>query len=51
VHYAAELTKNMAHDDMEDTDMTKLLLEYNGDTNMHTRLVSQNILNHSCRLF
>jgi len=30
----------MVHDEFEDTDMIKLLLEYNGDTKIHTKLVN-----------
>ena len=40
VHYGTELTKAHAHHEFEDTDIIKLLLEYDGDTNVHTKLVS-----------
>ena len=39
VHYAAGLSKQLAHDDFEDTDIINLLLQYNGDTNIHTKMV------------
>ena len=40
MHNAAELTKIQSHHEFEDTDMIKLLLEFEGDTNVQTRLVS-----------
>ena len=40
IHYAAELTKKHAHHEFEDTDMMKLLLLYDGDVNLQTKLVS-----------
>ena len=40
MHNASELTKTQAHHEFEDTDMIKLLLEFEGDTNVQTRLVS-----------
>ncbi|XP_076081609.1 uncharacterized protein LOC143052446 isoform X2 [Mytilus galloprovincialis] len=49
VHYAAELTKNLAHEDLEDTDMIKLLLEYDGDTNLHTKLTFETPLHYCAR--
>lgn len=39
MHYAAGLSKKLAHDEFEDTDIIKLLLEYNGDINTHTKMV------------
>ena len=40
MHYAAQVTKNMTHFEFEDTDLIKLVLRYQGDTNIHTKLVS-----------
>jgi len=40
VHYAAELLKSQAHHEFEDTDIIKLVLDYGGDTNVQTKLVS-----------
>ena len=40
IHYAGELTKKHAHHEFEDTDMMKLLLLYDGDVNLQTKLVS-----------
>ena len=39
MHYAAEVTKNMCHDDFEDTDLIKLMLLFDGDTNIQSKLV------------
>lgn len=39
VHYAAGLSKQLAHDDFEDTDIIRLLLEFNGDTSIPTKMV------------
>ena len=47
MHYAAELQRKQAHDEFEDTDIMKLLLEYNGDTNIHTKMVTFNLRKHS----
>lgn len=40
MHYAAGLCKRMAHDEFEDTDLMKLLLEFNGDTKTPTKMVN-----------
>lgn len=40
MHYAAGLSKTMAHDEFEDTDVMRLMLEYNGDTNIPTKMVN-----------
>ena len=45
MHYASELTKKQAHNEFEDTDMIRLMLEYDGDINIHTKLVSINSIN------
>ncbi|XP_033736705.1 serine/threonine-protein phosphatase 6 regulatory ankyrin repeat subunit A-like isoform X2 [Pecten maximus] len=49
VHYVAELTKNMAHSEFEDTDITRLLLEYDGDTSTQTKLTHESPLHYSAR--
>ncbi|XP_046353562.1 serine/threonine-protein phosphatase 6 regulatory ankyrin repeat subunit B-like isoform X3 [Haliotis rufescens] len=49
VHYAAELTKNMAHDEFEDSDMMKLMLEFDGDTNLQTKLTHETGLHYCAR--
>ena len=46
MHYAAELQRKQAHDEFEDTDIMKLLLEYNGDTNIHTKMVNFDLRIH-----
>ncbi|KAL5017010.1 hypothetical protein ScPMuIL_006599, partial [Solemya velum] len=38
VHMAAELTKRMIHSEFEDTDIIKILLQFDGDINVHTKL-------------
>lgn len=40
MHYAAELVKSMMHFEFEDTDIMRLLLQYDGDKNIQTKLVS-----------
>lgn len=40
MHYAAGLSKTMAHDEFEDTDVMRLVLEYNGNTNIPTKMVN-----------
>lgn len=47
VHYASELTKDQAHHEFEDTDIIKLMLEFDGDTNTPSRLVS--IFTRGCK--
>ena len=47
VHYAAGIQKAQAHDEFEDTDIMKLLLEYNGDTGSHTKMVIHDTLDSS----
>ncbi|WAR23175.1 ANK3-like protein [Mya arenaria] len=49
VHYAAGLSKLVAHDEFEDTDIMKLLLEYNGDTNTHTKMTYETPLHYAAR--
>ena len=39
MHYAAELTKKQTHQEFEDTDIIKDLLDYDADINMQTKLV------------
>jgi len=39
VHLAAELTSADVHYELEDSDITRLLLEYGGDVNIPTKLV------------
>ena len=44
MHYASELTKTQAHNEFEDTDIIKLLLDFDGDTQIQTRLVSRSFM-------
>lgn len=39
VHCAAEIAKQQMHKKFEDTDLIRLLLHHDGDTNVQTRLV------------
>lgn len=39
VHYAAEIKKEKLHREFEDIDLIKTVLDYDGDTNVHTKLV------------
>ncbi len=39
MHYVAELTKKNSHHEFEDTDLIRLLLQYDGDINIQTKLV------------
>ena len=43
VHYAAELVKSMTHFEFEDTDIMRILLQYDGDKNIQTKLVRLSI--------
>lgn len=50
VHLAAELTEESAHGEFEDTDLVNCLLDFDGDLNIQTRLVSgANGLFGSCK--
>ncbi|KAK2157499.1 hypothetical protein LSH36_190g04012 [Paralvinella palmiformis] len=49
IHYAGELTKNHAHHEFEDTDMMKLLLLYDGDVNLQTKLTQETPLHYCAR--
>ncbi|XP_052256426.1 ankyrin-3-like [Dreissena polymorpha] len=49
VHYAAGLQKALAHDEFEDTDIMRLLLEYNGDVNIHTKMTYETALHYAAR--
>ncbi|XP_060553271.1 serine/threonine-protein phosphatase 6 regulatory ankyrin repeat subunit C-like isoform X2 [Ruditapes philippinarum] len=49
VHYAAGLSKALAHDEFEDTDLMKLLLEHNGDTNIHSKMTYETPLHYAAR--
>ncbi|XP_050400941.2 ankyrin-1 [Patella vulgata] len=49
VHFAAELKKENAHGEFEDTDMIRLLLEYDGDTNIQSKLTHESPLHYCAR--
>ncbi|CAH1774233.1 unnamed protein product [Owenia fusiformis] len=49
VHFAAELIKTMVHKEYEDTDLIKLMLEYEGDVNMSTKLTQETPIHYCAR--
>uniref|UniRef100_A0A8W8JLN2 Uncharacterized protein n=1 Tax=Magallana gigas TaxID=29159 RepID=A0A8W8JLN2_MAGGI len=49
VHYAAELVKSMTHFEFEDTDIMRLLLQYDGDKNIQTKLTHETSLHYCAR--
>ena len=44
MHLAAVLSQLQAHDEFEDTDIINYLLDFQGDLNIQTRLVSCSFL-------
>ncbi|PAA54089.1 hypothetical protein BOX15_Mlig025367g1 [Macrostomum lignano] len=49
LHYAAELTKEKARTDFEDTDLVKLLLRYEGDVSVQTKYTNETPLHYCAR--
>ncbi|XP_033121320.1 serine/threonine-protein phosphatase 6 regulatory ankyrin repeat subunit C-like isoform X2 [Anneissia japonica] len=49
LHYAAEITKEMAHYNGEDVDIVKILLEYEADTYVSTKLTQETPLHYCAR--
>ncbi|XP_074641301.1 uncharacterized protein LOC141899048 [Tubulanus polymorphus] len=49
VHYACELTKSMAHKEFEDTDIIKLLLDFDGDNGIQTKYTQETPLHYCAR--
>ncbi|XP_022089542.1 serine/threonine-protein phosphatase 6 regulatory ankyrin repeat subunit B-like isoform X2 [Acanthaster planci] len=49
LHYAAEITKEMIHYSGEDTDIMQLLLQYDADINLITKLTQESSLHYCAR--
>ncbi|XP_071807493.1 uncharacterized protein [Asterias amurensis] len=49
LHYAAEITKEMIHYPTEDTDIMDLLLQYDADINLVTKLTQESSLHYCAR--